>query len=146
QKPARRPTHLQSHSQHQHLDADDQPVTSRPWAKAPLGVAVITAAGGIGTVIVGRRQPRGQQRRDDFTAVTDTMAKDIERLERRADESDREAEVLQVRVTAQDFTIRYLVGWIRGMVGYIRASGLEPPPPPQLVPDEVRPYLHDVGV
>ncbi|MFJ4990079.1 hypothetical protein ACIP9H_40565 [Streptomyces sp. NPDC088732] len=113
------------------------------WVNAAM--AVVGASGAVVAARSARRTKR-QERRDDFTVVTDRMEKDIERLEKRADESDREAEALQVRVTTQDFTVRYLVGWIRDMVGHIRASGLEPPPPPQPIPDEVRPYLHDVGV
>ena len=44
-----------------------------------------------------------------------------------------------------DFALRYLAGWCRTLVGYMRQSQLEPPPPPQPVPEEVRPYLHDIG-
>ncbi|MFF3876331.1 ATP-binding protein, partial [Streptomyces sp. NPDC001978] len=33
QEPQGRPTHLHGHPQHQHLDADDQSVTSRPCPK-----------------------------------------------------------------------------------------------------------------
>ncbi|MFF3558679.1 hypothetical protein ACFYXS_01330 [Streptomyces sp. NPDC002574] len=115
-------------------------------AASALGVAVVTAAGDAITVVVGRRQPRDQRRRDDFTVFTDRMEKEITRQGARITDLEAESEQQQARITTQDFTIRYLAGWIRDMVGYIRVSGLEPPTPPQPIPDEVRPYLHDVGV
>lgn len=115
-------------------------------ALSALGVASVTAAGGVVTAVVGRRQPRGQARRDDFAAVTDRMEKDISRLERRLDEAEGEAAAQRARLTAQDFTVAYLLRWVRSLVGYVRRAGLEPPVPPQPVPPEVAPYLEDLGV
>ncbi|MFF9124344.1 hypothetical protein ACF09J_13720 [Streptomyces sp. NPDC014889] len=115
-------------------------------ALSALAVAVVTAVGGVATTIVGRRQPRGQQRRDDFTVVTDRMEREITRQGQRIDEMEAEAERDRARITAQDSAIRYLAGWARSLVGYMRQSQLEPPPPPQPVPEEARPYLHDVGL
>jgi uncharacterized protein HemX len=118
-------------------------------ALSALAVALVTALGGVVQVVVGRRQPRrtrGAERRDDFTAVTDKLGQHIERLERRIDEQEAEAERDREQITAQDVTIRYLVGWIRMLVGSARQARLEPPPPPQPVPEEARPYLHDVGL
>ncbi|MBM7088137.1 hypothetical protein JTP67_06135 [Streptomyces sp. S12] len=115
-------------------------------ALSALAVAVVTAVGGIVTAVVGRRQPRGQQRRDDFTAVTDRMEREITRQGQKIDEMEADAERDRARITAQDFAIRYLAGWARSLVGYMRRQQLEPPPPPQPVPEEVRAYLHDVGL
>ncbi|MEU5596805.1 hypothetical protein [Streptomyces sp. NPDC020298] len=115
-------------------------------ALSALGVAGVTAAGGVVTAVVGRRQPRGAQRRDDFTAVTDRLGQHIERLERRIDEQEQENDRDRERITAQDTTIRYLAAWVRSLVGYIRTAQLEPPVPPQPVPPEVQPYLHDAGI
>lgn len=115
-------------------------------ALSALTVALVTAVGGIATTVVGRRQPRGTRRRDDFTAVTDKLGQHIERLERRVTDQETKAVEAQQRITAQDFTIRYLVGWVRSLVAYTRRAQLEPPPPPQPVPAEVQPYLHDVGL
>ncbi len=114
-------------------------------ALSALAVAGVTAVGGVATALVGRRQPRGQQRRDDFTAITDRLGQHIERLEKRIDEQEADSERDRVRITAQDFAIRYIAGWARTLVGYMRQAQLEPPPPPQPVPDEVRPYLHDIS-
>lgn len=107
-------------------------------ALAALGVALITAVGGIVTVVVGRRQPRGQGRRDDFTKITDRLDSDIERLEGRVTRSE-------VKMAGQSAAIAYLLGWIRELVSFVRRAGLEPPPvaPP---PEEAKPYLHDIGV
>ncbi|MFF7561973.1 hypothetical protein ACFZB4_18620 [Streptomyces pseudovenezuelae] len=115
-------------------------------ALSALAVAVVTAAGAVATAVVGRRQPRGQRRRDDFAKVTERLDKDIERLERRVTEGEAKAVLAQQRITAQDFTIRYLAGWVRSLVSYVREARMEPPPPPQPVPPEVQPYLHDVGL
>ncbi|MEV6995754.1 hypothetical protein AB0N87_42670 [Streptomyces sp. NPDC093228] len=113
-------------------------------AVSALAVAMVTAVGGVVTAVVGRRQPRGQSRRDDFTAVTDRMEREITRQGEKIDELEEEAERDRARITAQDFAIRYLAGWARSLVGYMRRAQLEPPPPPQPMPDEVAPYLHDI--
>ncbi|MFB7739558.1 hypothetical protein ACFC08_35465 [Streptomyces sp. NPDC056112] len=115
-------------------------------ALSALAVAIVTAVGGVATTIVGRRQPRGQQRRDDFTVVTDRMEKELTRQGQKIEELEEDSAHQQARITAQDFAIRYLAGWARSLVGYMRQSQLEPPPPPQPVPEEVQPYLHDVGL
>ncbi|MFE9920479.1 hypothetical protein ACFYQA_02500 [Streptomyces sp. NPDC005774] len=118
-------------------------------ALSALAVALVTAAGGAVTAIIGRRQPRrprGAERRDDFTAVTDRLGQHIERLEREAEQDRQQADQDRERITAQDVTIRYMAGWLRTMVSFARQSRLEPPPPPQPIPNEARPYLHDVGL
>lgn len=107
-------------------------------ALASLAVAGITAIGTIVSVVVGRRQPRGQGRRDDFTAVTARLDKDIERLENRVTRQD-------TKIAGQATAITYLLGWTRLLAGRVRAAGLEPPPAPP-VPDEAKPFLHDLGV
>ncbi|MFE1424351.1 hypothetical protein ACFW6C_02080 [Streptomyces fungicidicus] len=114
-------------------------------ALSALAVAVVTAIGGIVTAVIGRRQPRGQQRRDDFTTVTDRMDREITRQGQRIDELEEEAERDRARITAQDFALRYIGGWARSLVAYMRDQRLEPPPPPQPIPDEVRPYLYDIA-
>jgi GAF domain-containing protein len=117
-------------------------------AVSALAVALVTAAGGIITTVIGRRQPRrprGADRRDDFTAVTDKLSAHIERLEREAEQDRQQAEQDRARISSQDFALRYIASWARSLVGYMRQAHLEPPPPPQPIPDEVRPYLHDIG-
>ncbi|MFJ8110411.1 hypothetical protein [Streptomyces sp. NPDC096132] len=120
-------------------------------ALSALAVAIVTAVGSVATTVVGRRQPRGTQRRDDFTAVTDRLGQHIERLEKRIEEQDQriedqeqESERDRARIGAQDFALRYLAGWCRALVNYMRQQRLEPPPPPQPVPDEVQPFLNDI--
>ncbi|MEU3507705.1 hypothetical protein ABZ733_07215 [Streptomyces longwoodensis] len=124
-------------------------------ALSALSVAIVTALGSVVQVVVGRRQPRrprAAERRDDFTAVTDKLGEHIGRLERRVTEQDQrlgeqeeENERDRARIAAQDFALRYLAGWCRTLVGYMRTQHLEPPPPPQPVPEEVQPYLHDLN-
>ncbi|MFE1264394.1 hypothetical protein ACFW5X_28190 [Streptomyces albogriseolus] len=116
-------------------------------ALSALAVAGVTAVGGIVQVVIGRRQPRrprGADRRDDFTAVTDKLGEHIARLEREAEQDRQQAEQDRARISAQDFALRYIAGWARSLVAYMRQQRLEPPPPPQPIPDEVRPYLHDI--
>jgi len=118
-------------------------------ALSALAVALVTAAGGILTTIVGRRQPwrpHTAERRDDFTAVTNKLGEHITRLERRVDEQEADAERDRQQLSAQDVTLRYMTGWLRVLVQHIRAAGSEPPPPPEPVPEHVRTYLHDVGL
>ncbi|MGW1595237.1 hypothetical protein [Streptomyces sp. SCL15-4] len=117
-------------------------------ALSALAVALVTAAGGILTAVIGRRQPRrprGAERRDDFTAVTDKLSEHIARLEREAEQDRLQAEQDRARISAQEYALRYIGGWARSLVAYMRQQRLEPPPPPQPIPDEVRPYLHDIG-
>ncbi|MEU0222017.1 hypothetical protein ABZ281_46560, partial [Streptomyces sp. NPDC006265] len=100
------------------------------------------------TAVIGRRQPRrprGADRRDDFTVVTDKLSEHIARLEREVEQDRQQAEQDRARLGAQDFALRYIAGWARSLVAYMRQQRLEPPPPPQPIPDEVRPYLHDIG-
>ncbi|HEY5834968.1 hypothetical protein [Streptomyces sp.] len=100
-------------------------------------VAAVTAAGTVGVGRAARRTPR-QERRDDFTKVTERLDKDIERLEGRITRQD-------TQISGQTSAIGYLSGWVRTLVLFTRASGLEPPGQPR-VPEEAKPYLHDIGV
>lgn len=100
-------------------------------------VAAITSAGTLGVARTARRTPR-QEKRDDFEKVTERLDKDIERLEGRITRQD-------TQISGQTSAIGFLSGWVRTLVLFTRAAGLEPPPQP-FVPDEARPYLHDIGV
>lgn len=108
-------------------------------ALSAASVAVVSAGGTVMTAVVGRRQPRGQQRRDDFEAVTKRLDKDIARLERRADEHEAEADELRA-------TVHYLARWTRMLVACVRGAGLEPPAQPQPVPVEVQRHLMDLDI
>lgn len=114
------------------------------WAAlSAVGVSVATAGGTIYTARAGRRT-KGQERRDDFTTVTTSMREEISRLGKRVDDQEQDLAEQQVRITGQEVAIRYLAGWTRSLVGFVRLSGMEPPPAPQPVPDDVRPYLTDL--
>ena len=114
-------------------------------ALSALAVATVTAGGMVLTAVVGRRQPRGQQRRDDFTVMVGELRTSLGEVKSELAEQKTQSERDRARIGAQDFALRYLAGWCRTLVGYMRDQRLEPPPPPQPVPDEVRPYLHDIG-
>lgn len=116
------------------------------WAAvAAILVSVATLGGTVYTARAGRRSAR-QEARDDFTVITDRMELELARLAKRVDEQELEAVQQRARVAGQEYTIRYLAGWVRSLVGFVRTSGLEPPPAPQPVPQEVRPYLDGLGV
>jgi hypothetical protein len=119
-------------------------------AVSALGVAGVTAVGGVATAVIGRRQPRGQRRRDDFALLTEQHQKEIGRLDKRVDELESDAERDRERaerdrrkIAGQDYALRYVTNWVRDLVGYIRNAGLEPPAPSQPMPEEVRTYIHE---
>lgn len=114
-------------------------------ALSALAVATVTAGGMVLTAVVGRRQPRGQQRRDDFTTIVGELRTSLGEVKTELAEQKAASERDRRRITAQDFALQYIAGWARSLVGYMREQRLEPPPPPQPIPDEVRPYLHDIG-
>jgi hypothetical protein len=75
-----------------------------------------------------RRTPR-QERRDDFTAISEQQGKAIERLETRIKLRETEAEVQREKLSENDEAIAWLLVRIRDLVGSIRKSGAEPPAP-----------------
>jgi ABC-type bacteriocin/lantibiotic exporter with double-glycine peptidase domain len=115
-------------------------------AVSALAVAVVTAIGGVVTAVIGRRQPRGQQRRDDFTTIVTELRTNVGELKTELAEQKAASQRDRERITAQEFALRYIAGWARSLVTYMRQAQLEPPPPPQPVPEEARPFLHDVGL
>lgn len=114
-------------------------------ALAGIGGAAITVVGTVYTARAGRRSLR-QEKRDDFRVVTGRMEHEIKRLDRRVGEQELESAQQRARIAEQDYTIRWLAGWVRSLVGYIQAAGLEPPSAPRPVPDDVRPFLADLDV
>lgn len=110
-------------------------MTMDTWIQA--GLALVGTAGGVVAARSARRTKR-QERRDDFTTVTDRMEKEIKRLETRQGEQ-------QEQLTGQGAAISWLVVDRRGLVSYIRRSGLEPPAP-RPIPVRARPFLEDIDV
>ncbi|MFD0405633.1 hypothetical protein [Kitasatospora sp. NPDC127116] len=121
-------------------------MSAESWAAASaLGVSAVTLAGTVYTARAGRRSAAAE-RRDDFRVVTNRMERELERLGKRLDEQELESVQQKARLAGQEYSIRYLAGWVRSMVGFVRASGLEPPPAPQPVPEDVRPFLQGLDV
>ena len=98
-----------------------------PEVIASVVVSVLTGASGVWAARSARRTPK-QERRDDFTVVTEQQGKQIERLEKRIVLREQEAERLGQRLTDQDEAINWLRGRLRDLVGFIRIRGDEPPP------------------
>lgn len=117
-------------------------MTVDTWIQAAL--ALIGTAGGVVAARSARRTRR-QEKRDDFTVVTERMDKDITRLERRLEQQEAESEAQQEQITGQGAAISWLVVDRRSLVGYIRKAGLEPPAP-RPIPDRARPYLDHIEV
>lgn len=110
------------------------------WAS--VGVSVATAGAGVWAARAARRTPR-QEKRDDFVAVTEQQGKAIERLEKRIQLREAEAEKQRERIADQDEAIGWLLGRVRGLVLHIRRAGLEPPVPAPLS-DRARQYIHHI--
>jgi hypothetical protein len=117
-------------------------MTVDTWVQAAL--ALVGAGGGVVAARSARRTKR-QERRDDFLAITEQQGKAIERLEKRVQLREAEAERQRERISGQDATIGYLLSRVRSLVGYIRGAGLEPPAPAPM-PDRVRDYLDHIDV
>lgn len=112
------------------------------WVSA--GMTAVAAAGGVISARAARRTKR-QERRDDFTAVTDRMEKELGRQGARIDELESEAATQQEQLTGQGAAIAWLVDDRGRLVRYIRGAGLEPPL--QLpIPERARPYLNHMDV
>lgn len=95
------------------------------WIQA--GMTALTVVGGVATARSARRTKR-QERRDDFTVVTEQQGKAIERLEKRIVQREQEAERLGQRISDQDEAINWLRTRLRDLVGAFRIRGEEPPP------------------
>ncbi|MFI1485803.1 hypothetical protein [Streptomyces sp. NPDC020747] len=115
-----------------------------PEVIASVAVSVLTAICGLWAARSARRTPR-QEKRDDFIAVTDQQGKAIERLEKRIELREAEAEKQRDRIADQDEAIGWLLGRVRGLVSYIRGTGLEPPAP-EPMSERARQYLRNVDV
>lgn len=113
-------------------------------ALSGLGVSLVTAGGGVWVAKAARRTP-AQERRDDFLAMTERQDKAIEQLERRIEIRETEAERQRDRISNQDEAIGWLLARVRGLVTYIRSTGLEPPAP-EPMSERARQYLRHLDV
>lgn len=114
-----------------------------PEIAASIAVSALTGLSGVWAARAARRTPR-QERRDDFTAVTAQQAAAITRLEQRVELRESEAERQRVRIGDQDEAIGWLLTRVRGLVSYIRTTGLEPPAP-EPMSERARKYIHHIG-
>ncbi|MGW0905054.1 hypothetical protein [Streptomyces sp. NPDC002853] len=115
-------------------------MTVDTWVQAAL--ALVGAGGGVVAARSARRTKR-QENRDDFVAVTDQQGKAIERLEKRVQRQETEAENQRARISEQDEAIGWLLNRVRGLVGYIRGTGLEPPAQ-EPMSERARKYIHHI--
>lgn len=115
-----------------------------PETIASIVVTALTGLCGVWAARSARRTPR-QEKRDDFTAITDQQTKSIERLERRVAAREEEAERQRERIGDQDEAIGWLLNRVRALVSYIRTTGLEPPAPAPMS-ERARKYIHHIDV
>ncbi|MFM9777106.1 hypothetical protein [Streptomyces scabiei] len=110
-------------------------MTMDTWVQG--GLTAVTA---IGAAMAGRaaRRTRRQENRDDFTEIKKA-------LNERIDELKATQAAQQEQLTGQGAAISWLVVDRRGLVGYIRGRGLEPPAP-RPIPERARPHLEHLDV
>ncbi|GGW98532.1 hypothetical protein [Streptomyces chartreusis] len=108
-------------------------MTVDTWVQA--GLAIVGAAGGVVAARSARRTKR-QEKRDDFSVVTDRMDKELKRQGEKLD-------LQQEQLTGQGAAIAWLVDDRGRLVGYIRKAGLEPPAP-RAIPARARPFLEHI--
>lgn len=114
-----------------------------PDALVSVVGAVVAGGCTIWTARAAKRTPP-QEKRDDFATVTERMDKELARqggeiraLRERADKAEKRVEGASVAIT-------YLIDRVRGLHGYIRSQGMEPPAA-KPVPETAREFInHDV--
>lgn len=95
---------------------------------AIASVAAAVATGGFAAWGArSARRTRRQEKRDDFTAVTEQQGKAIERLEKRVEKGEGEVERQRERISDLEEANNWLRVRLRDLVGYIRTRGDEPP-------------------
>ena len=115
-------------------------MNAESWAQ--ISVTIATAGAGVWAARSARRTPR-QEKRDDFIAITTQQGAAIERLEKRVQLREAEAEKQRQRIADQDEAIGWLLGRVRGLVLYIRKAGLEPPAA-EPMSERASQYIHHI--
>ncbi|OLZ72582.1 hypothetical protein AVW11_04100 [Streptomyces amritsarensis] len=112
------------------------------WTAVSGGVVGVASA--VATFWGGRaaRRTRRDHRRDDFKAITERMDKEFDRRDERIDELEAKTELQEQRLEGASVAIIYLIGRVRGLTGYIRSVGMEPPAADP-VPDPAKQFIHD---
>lgn len=117
-------------------------MTVDTWIQA--GLALVGTAGGVVAARSARRTKR-QERRDDFTAITDQQGKAIERLEKRVQRQEQDADKQRERIGDQDEAIGWLLHRVRTLVSHMKKTGVEPPAAEPMSERAAR-YIHHIDV
>lgn len=117
-------------------------MTVDTWIQA--GLALVGTAGGVVAARSARRTKR-QEKRDDFLAITTQQGAAIERLEKRVQRQETEAEKQRERIGDQDEAIGWLLHRVRSLVAHIKKAGLEPPAAEPMSQRASR-YIHHIDV
>ncbi|WP_406122882.1 hypothetical protein OHQ89_12205 [Streptomyces canus] len=107
-------------------------------------MAIVAAIGGVVSARSARRTKR-QEKRDDFLAISTQQGKAIERLEKRVQRQETEADKQRERIGDQDEAIGWLLHRVRLLVSHIKKAGLEPPPAEPMSERAAR-YIHHMDV
>ncbi len=107
-----------------------------------IGASLAAAGAAVWTARAAKRTPR-QEKRDDFVAITTQQGAAIERLEKRVQLREAEAEKQRQRISDQDEAIGWLISRVRGLVLHIRRAGLEPPAA-EPMSERARQYIHHI--
>ena len=108
-------------------------------------VSTLTAASAVGVGRAARRSPR-QEKRDDFTLITDSLRKDLTDVKTDLASTKTELAVTRREVEEYDALTRWMARWVRACVGAMRDSQVDIPPRPQPEPRNAAEYLHDIGI
>ncbi|MCX5253658.1 hypothetical protein OOK27_05645 [Streptomyces canus] len=108
------------------------------------GMALVAAIGGVVSARSARRTKR-QEKRDDFLAISTQQGAAIERLEKRVQRQETEAEKQRERIGDQDEAIGWLLHRVRSLVSHIKKAGMEPPPA-EPMSERARLYIHHMDV
>lgn len=117
-------------------------MTVDTWIQA--GLAVVGTAGGVVAARSARRTKQ-QEKRDDFLAISTQQGAAIERLEKRVQRQETEAEKQRERIGDQDEAIGWLLHRVRSLVSHIKKAGLEAPAP-EPMSERARLYIHHIDV
>jgi hypothetical protein len=117
-------------------------MTVDTWIQA--GLALVGTAGGVVADRSARRTKR-KEKRDDFLAISTQQGAAIERLEKRVQRQETEAEKQRERIGDQDEAIGWLLHRVRSLVSHIKKAGLEPPAA-EPMSERARHYIHHMDV
>lgn len=109
-------------------------------------VSAMTAGSTLGVARAAKRVTPRQNKRDDFTLITNNLRDDLKDVKDDLKAHKAELIATQKQVDEQEAVTRWLARWFRACVGVMRESHLDIPPRPIPEPARAAEFLHDIGV